>query len=152
MTADPSATPELAARAWRLLFGFLMHTRPQRDAVLEELGLTPNEARSLFSLRRDATRTMSELAMAWRCDASTATWHVNRLEKLGYAERRNRPGDRRVRLVTLTDKGSEARDALLHGMFTTPPELLALPPEELETLIEALGHLPTDLQEFADEA
>ena len=144
---DKRDTSDLAAEAWRLMFGYLMHSRPQREIVLQRLGLTPNESRSLFTLVPGCTRTMKELATIWRCDASTATWHVNRLETLGLAERRNRPGDRRVRLVALTPKGETIREELMRGMFVTPPELLGLSEEQLSTLIEILGQLPTGLHE-----
>jgi DNA-binding MarR family transcriptional regulator len=140
---------QLAAEAWRLMFGFLMHSRPQRAAVLDRLGLSPNESRSLFSLEPGRARTMKELATAWNCDASTATWHVNRLEALGLAERRGDPRDRRIRLVTLTPKGEEVRETMMRGMFATPPELQALSDAQLAALIEILSRLPTELDEFA---
>ncbi len=38
----------------------------------------------------------------WKCDASNATWIVDRLENFDLAERRNVPRDRRVELVILT--------------------------------------------------
>jgi hypothetical protein len=36
-------------------------------------------------------------------------------------------------------------------MYTAPPELMALTPEQLETLCDIIGQLPTDLQEFSDD-
>jgi DNA-binding MarR family transcriptional regulator len=140
---------DLAAEAWRLMFGFFMHSRPQREAVLERLGLSPNESRSLFTLEPGRTRTMKELAATWRCDASTATWHINRLEALGLAERRGDPRDRRIRQVGLTPRGEAVREALLEGMFVTPPELLALGDDRLAALIAILGKLPTELDDGA---
>ncbi len=147
---DKRDTSDLAAEAWRLMFGYLMHSRPQREIVLQRLGLTPNESRSIFTLLPGRTRTMKELATIWRCDASTATWHVNRLEALGLAERRNHPRDRRVRLVALTSKGEAVREELIRGMFVTPPELLSLSETQLSTLIEILRHLPTGLDQPAE--
>jgi DNA-binding MarR family transcriptional regulator len=49
---------------------------------------------------------MRALAREWRCDASTATWIVDRLEGKGLAERRAHATDRRVKLVVLTPRGA----------------------------------------------
>src|SRR5262245_8635363 len=134
---------ELAAEAWRSMFDFFMLTRPQRDRVLEKLGLTPNDVRALACLA-DAPQgqTMRSLAEAWSCDASNATWMVDRLEQRGLAERRGRPGDRRVKLVVLTPAGAKAKAALLAGMYRPPPELLRLPRTALEALRDAAAQLP----------
>jgi DNA-binding MarR family transcriptional regulator len=128
----------LAAEAWKRLFTFFMQTRSQRDKVLARLGLTPNDVRALTGLDASAGRTMRSLADEWGCDASNATWIVDRLEKRGLAERRAQPGDRRVKLVVLTAAGTRARKQLLAGMFEPPPELLALPQKTLEVLRDSL--------------
>lgn len=137
----------VAEQAWRSMFGFLMHTRPHRDAVLARLRLTPNDAKALYSLDRDRGRTMTELAAAWRCDASTATWTVDRLERLGMAQRRSHPQDRRVRLVVLTAAGAATKTEMLQGMNATPRELLKLDVAELRSLRDLLARLPTGLEE-----
>jgi DNA-binding MarR family transcriptional regulator len=133
----------LAAHAWRSLFDFFMLTRPQRDRVLERLGLTPNDVRALATLV-DAPegRTMRSLAEAWSCDASNATWMVDRLEQRGLAERRGKPGDRRVKLVSLTPAGAKVKAQLLAGMYDPPPELLQLPRAALLALRDAVARLP----------
>lgn len=133
----------LANDVWRQMFGFLMHTAPRREAVLARMGLTPNESRALYSLADTEGRTMGELAAEWRCDASTATWSINRLERLGLAERRAHPTDRRVRLVFLTPRGVTTRAELLTGMFATPPELLGFNEAQLRRLRNLLAELPT---------
>ena len=78
-----------------------------------------------------------------------ATWNVNRLEQLGLAERRDQPGDRRVRRVVLTGKGSTMRATLLEAMYALPPALLDLTTEELRALGEILARLPAGLEEDA---
>ena len=84
---------------------------------------------------------MRSLADEWRCDASNATWIVDRLERAGLAERRSVPNDRRVKLVVLTPKGAKTRTELMEAFYATPPELLALDNAELETLQGALERL-----------
>jgi DNA-binding MarR family transcriptional regulator len=144
---DESDKDAVAEQVWRSMFGFLMHTRPQRDAVVSRLGLTPTECKALYSLDGQRSRTMKQLATAWQCDASTATWTVDRLERLDMAERRPDPHDRRLRLVLLTAKGVATRAELLQGMFATPPELLDLTQGQLLALRDLLANLPTGLDE-----
>lgn len=133
----------LASDVWRRLFDFFIYTtRPQRDVVLADLGLTPNDSKALFSLDRMQPRTMKSLAAAWKCDASTATWTVDRLERMGLAERRADPSDRRVRHVVLTERGAATYEQLLERMYATPPELLRLSAEQLESLRAIVDSLP----------
>jgi DNA-binding MarR family transcriptional regulator len=135
MSRDKSA---LAAEAWKRLFTFFMKTRSQRDRLLARLRLTPNDVRALTELDGSSGRTMRSLAEEWGCDASNATWIVDRLEKRGLVERRAKPGDRRVKLVVLSAAGVKARKQLLDGLFEPPPEVLALPRATLEMLRDSL--------------
>jgi DNA-binding MarR family transcriptional regulator len=131
----------LARHVWSRMFDFLMRTAPERGRSLGRRGLTPNDARALSSLDREAGRTMRALAEQWECDASNATWIVDRLERFGLAERRAVPHDRRARHVVLTAKGERTRAELLEEYHTPPPELLGLSRAELEALDRALGKL-----------
>ena len=82
---------DLARRVWARMFDYLMRTAPERTRSLGRRGLTPNDARALSTLAAAAGRTMRSLAEEWECDASNATWIVDRLERLGLAERRTFP-------------------------------------------------------------
>jgi DNA-binding MarR family transcriptional regulator len=135
MARDKAA---LAADAWKRMFDFFMRTSVQRGKVLARLGLTPNDARALSALDTAEGRTMRSLADEWGCDASNATWIVDRLEKREFAERRAMPGDRRVKLVVLTPAGAKARQRLLEGMYEPPAELASLSRTSLELLRNAL--------------
>jgi len=131
MARDKNA---VAAEVWKRVFDFFMRGAPQRGKVLARLGLTPNDARALSALDPTKGRTMRSLSDEWGCDASNTTWIVDRLEKRGLAERKMKPGDRRVKLVVLTANGVKARQKLLEGMYEPPPELLDLPRARLDTL------------------
>ena len=135
MARDKAA---LAAETWKRMFNFFIGTSAQRAKVLARLGLTPNDARALSALDVADGRTMRSLADEWGCDASNATLIIDRLEKRGLAERRGKPGDRRVKLVVLTAAGVKTRQRLLEGMYDPPPEMLALPRASLEVLRSAL--------------
>jgi DNA-binding MarR family transcriptional regulator len=134
--------PELAAEAWRPLARFFFDTVRHRQRILAQEGLTPNDIRALVVLERAQGRTMRDLAEAWSCDASNATFIVDRLEERTLAERRTVPSDRRLKLVVLTDRGAEIRSRVLERFFQPPPELLELTRADLEALREAAARLP----------
>lgn len=146
-SANSGTKAALAARAWRTMFDFLMRTGPSRTKSLGRRGLTPNDARAMNSLDPHEGRTMRSLADTWECDASNATWIVDRLEKLGLAERRTVPHDRRVKHVVLTAKGQRLREELQEEFHTPPADLFALDRDDLETLQRILSKLsPEDPQ------
>lgn len=132
----------LAAEAWRPLVEFFFKTAKHRSRVLGRYGLTPGDARALASLEPGEGRPMGILAEEWTCDASNATWMVDRLEERGLAERKASPTDRRVKLVVLTPLGRKIRAAIMEGMYEPPPELLRLDRVDLEALRDALARLP----------
>ncbi len=141
--AKPSKTKAaLARRVWQLMFEFLMRTAPDRGRSLGRRGLTPNDSRALGSLDPQEGRTMRSLADEWECDASNATWIVDRLERFGLAERRSVPHDRRVTLVVLTSRGLKTKTELMEEFLTPPADLLDLPQDQLEALKRALEVIP----------
>ena len=142
MVARTSAKEDLAADAWRPLARFFFDTVRHRQKVMSSEGLTPNDVRALMALAPSEGRTMSDLAEAWSCDASNATFIVDRLEERELAERRTVATDRRVKLVVLTARGAAIRGRILQRFFEPPPELLALSRADLEALREAAGRLP----------
>jgi DNA-binding MarR family transcriptional regulator len=134
---------DLAAEAWRPLARFFFDTASHRSEIFRAHGLTPNDAKALWALDPVQGKTMRALADRWFCDASNATWMVDRLEERGLAERRADPHDRRVKLVVLTPRGMEERRRLMDLLFEPPPELLKLDRADLESLRDALAKLPT---------
>lgn len=140
----PGTKEQLAADVWRAMFKFFMATRAQRDQVLARFGmngLTPNDAKALFSLQPGEGRPMGALSQEWTCDPSNATWIVDRLEERGLAERQSAPGDRRVKLVVLTPLGVKTRRKLMERMFEPPAELMRLERDDLLALRRALAKL-----------
>jgi DNA-binding MarR family transcriptional regulator len=142
MPRASTAKGNAAATAWRHIFDYIIATAPERVAVLDRLGLTPAESRSLVSLDPKAGRSMRSLADEWRCDPSNATWLVDRLEHQGLARRIAKDGDRRVKAVVLTTKGKRIRGELIASQYTPPRDLLALPRRDLEALSAAASKLP----------
>ena len=142
MGAHRTATKAtLAAEVWRRLFDFIIETRAHREEALSRYELTPNDSRALFTLSGSEGRTMRSLAETWGCDAPNATWVVDRLVKRGLAERRDLPGDRRVKLIALTPAGEKVQSALQEELYRPPPELLELDRSDLQALLSAAEKL-----------
>jgi DNA-binding MarR family transcriptional regulator len=123
------------------MFDVLMRSAGDRLKSLARRGLTPNDSRALSTLDPKEGRTMRSLAEEWECDASNATWIVDRLEKSGLAERRDMPGDRRVKLVVLTPRGVKTKAELMKEFLTPPADLLDLDRTDLQTLQRILEKL-----------
>ncbi|WP_152014109.1 MULTISPECIES: MarR family transcriptional regulator [unclassified Bosea (in: a-proteobacteria)] len=143
MTPDSEDKAAGAAEAWRLMFGFLMRSAPERLLAQQERGLTPNDSRALFSLLAD-DKPMGALAKEWSCDPSTATWLVDRLERAGLAERVASTADRRVKLVRVTEKGRATVQELTAAYHRPPAELTLLAQGDLAELARILRILQPD--------
>jgi len=133
-----------AGQVWRLMFDFLVRSAPERTRSLGRRGLTPNDSRALSALDPHEGRTMRSLADEWECDPSNATWVVDRLEKLGLAERRTVAHDRRVKLVVLTAKGRKTKAQLLEEFYRPPAEIAALDRDDLDALHRVLSRLSAE--------
>jgi DNA-binding MarR family transcriptional regulator len=146
----PASKATLAADVWRDLFSFFWSSgsRNALVAVSQELGVTPGHVKALLELQPDQPRPMGALAESLHCDASNATWLVDRLEESGLVERGTVPTDRRVKTVVLTPLGVKTRQAVIERLHEPPEDLLALDREDLEELRAALAKLPKSQPPF----
>ena len=135
---------ELAGEAWRPLARFFFDTARHRQQFLGQQGLTPNDLRAMTVLAPSSGLTMRQLADEWACDASNATFIVDRLEERGLAERRSVPTDRRVKLVVLTARGRRTLERVLERFYEPPQELLQLSRDDLEAIRDAVTRLPAE--------
>lgn len=144
MGRTTSPKQRLAADVWRLMRDFTIGTtqRGHHFALLKELGLTPGHLKMLAVLQPGTAVPMGALAEACACDASMATWLVDRLEDRGLVERRAVPEDRRVKAVALTPEGLHTRTRILGSLDEPPADLLAMHVESLESLRRELAKLP----------
>ena len=89
-------------------------------------------------------KSMSRIAGKLHVTVGTLTTNMNSLEKKGYLERNRSTQDKRVVLVTLTEKGRKAffhhRDFHRKMIYTI---IRDLDEEEMQTLIKCLGKLDT---------
>jgi MarR family transcriptional regulator, transcriptional regulator for hemolysin len=70
-------------------------------------GLTYPRARTLFRLAKKQNMTQTELACELELEQATMVRLLDRMEENGLIQRRQDPGDRRVRLIALTAHGQE---------------------------------------------
>ncbi len=111
---------------------FFAKARPRMLELWREFDLMPPQQMVLGLL--DEPRPMGELALQMHCDSSNITGIVDRLEERGLVERGAAVGDRRVKLVALTDAGREIRDELIRRRSVPPDEIAALSDAELRKL------------------
>ena len=108
--AKTATKPQLepAAEAWQLCMDLFGENRGRMLDIQSEYGLKPPQYFALNAL--DEPVPMRHIAELLRCDRSAVTWITDRLEERGYVERRSAEGDRRVKLLALTDEGRRVRD------------------------------------------
>ncbi|GLY70758.1 MarR family winged helix-turn-helix transcriptional regulator [Amycolatopsis taiwanensis] len=117
----------------------LAHTLDvQVRRVAEQLGLTPSQVIALRELSEPITAR--ELATRMSCEASNATFVLDRLEEQGLIQRRPHPTDRRAKQIVLTPAGQRRRGEALHHLGTRSP-LTPLTPAQQENLRDLLRTL-----------
>jgi DNA-binding MarR family transcriptional regulator len=119
-----------------LVRGLANHIEVHLRVRAATVGLTASQGTALCELTRPMT--LRELAERMSCEPSNATFVADRLEELGYLERRPHPDDRRAKQLVVTPKGTELRERLLELLSEDSP-LAPLAPDEQD----ALQHLLT---------
>jgi MarR family transcriptional regulator, organic hydroperoxide resistance regulator len=138
------AGPDLGAyvkgpggEAWALIAQlFFDYGRPKMMNAGQELELSPPQGIVLRFL--DEPRPMGELAALMRCDNSNLTGIVDRLEDRGLVRRTAAEGDRRVKLIALTEQGRELREQLNRRMAEPPEPIEGLSAEDQRALRDIL--------------
>jgi len=133
MSVDTSGKAELATQAWTaMLEFFFIKGRPRMLELWREFDLMPPHQMMLGLL--DEPQPMGELARHMHCDNSNITGIVDRLSERGLVERRAAEGDRRVKLIALTDAGRKLRAELIRRRSVPPDEIASLPEADLRRL------------------
>ena len=134
MGVSTTDKPALASEAWiAMLEFFFAKARPRMLELWREFDLMPPQQMTL-GLLLDAPRPMGELAQLMHCDNSNITGIVDRLTERGLVERLPAEGDRRVKLVALTEAGREMAEELARRRAQPPDEIAALPEADLRRL------------------
>jgi DNA-binding MarR family transcriptional regulator len=133
VSVDTSDHIEIASEAWTLMLDFFFSKgRPRMLELWREFDLMPPQQMLLGLLSEP--KPMGELAQHMHCDSSNITGIVDRLEERGLVERGAAEGDRRIKLVALTEAGEQMRAELARRKAEPPPELTSLSQAELRKL------------------
>ena len=90
------------------LFNHVMDVESQAVITEEFKDITNNDMHIIEAVGIDAPRNMSEIAKRLCVTVGTLTTNMNGLEKKGYIIRERSTEDKRVVLVTLTERGRKA--------------------------------------------
>jgi DNA-binding MarR family transcriptional regulator len=98
-------------------------------AVGEDLGLSVAQLDVLRQLHAHGPTPMRRLAATMHCEASNLTGLVDKLERRGLVQRQDHPADRRVRVLALTEEGTEVSYRMWAAVTSRCP-FMTLPPED----------------------
>ncbi|WP_448951379.1 MarR family winged helix-turn-helix transcriptional regulator [Labrys neptuniae] len=123
--------------------------RDHMNPLFSAAGLQPGEFDVLATLRRSGEPYMlspTRLYETAMISSGGMTNRLDRLERAGLVERRPDPGDRRGKLIALTEVGKRVIDETIARHVANEERLLAvLSPAEQETLNHLLRKLITAL-------
>jgi DNA-binding MarR family transcriptional regulator len=110
--------------------------------IAETYDLSFVQVYTLCSILPGKPLSMNEIANMLNCDASNVTGIIDRLFSREYIVRQEKPGDRRVKMVTLTAKGEELRKQIVSKILSYRSESLErLSGKQKEQLSELLNKI-----------
>ncbi|MDB5396538.1 MAG: MarR family transcriptional regulator [Rhodospirillales bacterium] len=136
---DMSAISWLLADASRLI-------RKLADRRLSAIGLTRVQWQALGNLRRMGPLTQAALAEIMEVETATVARLIDRLEAAGWIERKSEAHDRRVKLVSMTEKAAAIMDEVgVIGQKLRDDMLIDLSQSEREQLVVLLATIKSRL-------
>lgn len=135
--------PELSTHLWLVLFKAFQTLKAHDERSIESTGLCLSDFAVLEALLHKGPLPVNVIGSKVLLTSGSITSAVDRLEKKGYVQRQPVEGDRRVRLVSLTDSGK----ALIEEAFTRHQDALVQATsglnteekEQLSALLKKLG-------------
>ncbi len=121
------ANPSLSSAVTRGALRTADLTRAQFDVLLLLDGRKP--------------QPMNVLADSMGCDPSWMTSVVGGLESRGLVRRRSAPGDRRVKVIEVSEAGAAVRTGLVNRSLGSAAKLEGLGPSELRQLRDLLSKI-----------
>src|SRR4051812_47275644 len=126
LASSSQARRSAAHQAWAVLLELWLQHKTHFAECAARHGLSVMQAHLLQELAPDEPLRMNVLATELACEASQVTGMVARLERTGYVGRRSLAGDRRVKIIALTERGRTVRDQLLEEILEPPDPLRRL--------------------------
>jgi DNA-binding MarR family transcriptional regulator len=134
------------SEAWSLMHWMMVTHKQRLAAMAQEFELAPQQMIAVRILG-GGPRKMSDLAQALFCDNSNVTGIVDRLEERGLVRREAAEGDRRVKLLVLTDEGESLRVEVTKRMAEPPPAIASLSEKDQRALRDILKRALADYSE-----
>lgn len=107
--------------------------------LAEDYDLTMPQLYTLLFMGPAEPLKMSEVAQMLVCDPSNVTGIIDRLFARNYAARLDKPGDRRVKMVSLTSEGIKLRAQIIDRIAANQPAVFdRLTPAQREELVSLL--------------
>jgi DNA-binding MarR family transcriptional regulator len=135
--AGETGRTDPGSEAWSLMHWLMVSNKRRFLATGGEFELAPQQMIALRMLGA-GPRKMSELAQALFCDNSNVTGIVDRLEERGLVRREAAEGDRRVKLLVLTEEGEFMRSEITKRMAEPPPAIASLSEKDQRALRDIL--------------
>jgi MarR family transcriptional regulator, organic hydroperoxide resistance regulator len=112
---------------------FFAHLREHLERVAQRVDVPLPCLKALRII--EGPVSMKELGARMHCDASFVTAVADMLEERGLARREVDPADRRVKRLSLTDRGASLRKRLVDEMLADVPGLRTLDERERATMM-----------------
>jgi DNA-binding MarR family transcriptional regulator len=135
--AGEAGRTDPGSEAWSLMHWMMVSNKRRLVATGGEFELAPQQMIALRILG-GGPQKMSDLAHALFCDSSNVTGIVDRLEERGLVRREAAKGDRRVKLLVLTEEGELMRAEITKRMAEPPPAIASLSEQDQRDLRDIL--------------
>ena len=136
-----------AQELWALLIEAFAGWEERINEAAAAAGLSPVSAWVLVQLDPEHAISQKKLAARLRCNPSTVVDPTDRLEENGLVIRRPQPTDRRINIVTVTQKGRQVRQTLVRRLFEPPEAFRRLPAADQDrfrdAMLTAVGRVKT---------
>jgi DNA-binding MarR family transcriptional regulator len=124
----------------------------ERRIATAGLGLTPGEARALVHVAALEGSRQLDIAQRMGIEPMTLSTYLDRLQSLGFIERRPDPADRRAKLIFTTP----AADELITNIRVEQIDLMGhvtsgIPPEDLDLMRDRLKRLRANLKALEED-
>ncbi|GAB7045286.1 MarR family winged helix-turn-helix transcriptional regulator [Catenuloplanes indicus] len=138
----PSPSPDSLNSLPELFWAVARRLRHASRETLAPFSITPSQSRALGVLSHHGPLRPSAVAEHLHIAPRSATEVIDGLEALGYAARHPDPDDRRATLVSLTDAGTAAGEAIKAARRAEADRLFgALPDDDRAALDRILRTL-----------
>jgi MarR family transcriptional regulator, organic hydroperoxide resistance regulator len=125
------------SEAWSLMHWLMVSNKPRMLALAQEFDL-PFQGLIALRILGGGPKPMGVLARILACDSSNVTAITDRLEQRGLVTRQPAEGDRRVKIVVLTEEGEHVRVEITERLAEPPRAIAALSRADQKALRDIL--------------